>query len=203
MDSNPSLLRLHPAQPVHSISQLIFDLNAPQMMEHTPPDPKIGIKRQFVCPFWEMSKQMNKSRSAMLAELTVLGFDFDSLARADELQLHLALLPAGGVFPPHLHFIGHELYFGLKGEGLMRIGQAMQDGKAVLAREEVSAPERLTCLWSDKRTKPLMPSSAFLVKTGEVHSLTNPASSDLYFAFLCGGWHLVENGDRLFLPAVR
>ena len=173
------------------------------MLEHAPLDSKVGARKQFVCSFIELAKTLNKSRSELLADLTLLGLDFDSLSRADELELHVAHLKPGAIFAPHLHFIGHELYFGLSGEGLLRIGKAMQNGKEVLERQNVGDPASLACVWSDERTQPLIAGSSFSVRAKEVHSLTNPSSSDLYFAFLCGGWHLVEGGDRLFLPSVR
>ncbi|VVB56745.1 Uncharacterised protein [uncultured archaeon] len=198
-----SIIRLHPSTKASSLTALLYDLDAPKMLANTPIDPKIKTKRQFICSFIELAKALNKSRSDLLAELTLLGLDFESLSRADELELHLSQLPPGGIFPPHLHFIGGELYFGLMGEGQMRIGHAMQSEKEVKSTQDVSSPASLSCVWSKERSAPLLAHSAFMVQVNEVHSLTNPSSSDLYFAFICGGWHMAEGGDRLFLPSVH
>jgi len=200
MQTQPLILH-HPSSRPSSLSSLIFDLDAPAMLANTPLDAKIGVRRQYICSLFELAVALGKPQASLLSDLSLMGLDFDSLSRAGELQLHLVHLSPGVIFAPHVHFTGHEIYFGLAGEGLMRIGAAMQNEKTISKPEQISPSAALSCSWSSERTAPLSPSSLFLVKSGEVHSLTNPSSQDLYAAFICGAWHLVEGGDRVFIPS--
>lgn len=198
------LILKHPSSRPPSLSALIFGLDAPKMMEKTPLDSKINARRQHVCGLLPLARALGRPQAGLLPDLALLGLDFESLSRADELELHLAHLAPGGIFAPHLHFIGNEIYFGLQGQGRMRIGNALCNGHGVLKAQDAPAnPASLSCRWSDARTGPLKAGSSFAVQAGEAHSLANPSESDLYFAFICGGWHLKEGGDRLFLPSVR
>ena len=200
--ANPHLLFKTPGAKFSSVSAIIFDLDCRQILSKTPLDPQIGLQRQKICPLSELSA-LGLSRATLEAELISDGMDPASLSDFASLELHVARLTPHSRFPPHFHFLTHELYYGLQGMGLMRIGLPVQNGKVIKTRAELNPTSPLSCRWSQARTKPFPPGSIFLVKAGEVHALTNDASSELITAFICSNNHLDDAKDRVKLPDVK
>ena len=183
-----------------SISDLVFSLDCPKILSNTPLDPQIHIQRQKVCAVSELMAVLGVSRADLEIDLLSLGMDPSSLLDFASLELHVARLTPHSRFPPHFHFLSHEVYFGLQGTGLMRIGLPLQNGNVVTSREQLNPAIPLSCEWSSERTQPFPVGAVFLVKAGEVHSLTNDASSELVTAFICSNKHLDDAKDRVRLP---